>query len=250
MRRFNLQGKVALITGSGKGIGREIALQMGNAGAKIVVADISEESGRNTCREIQESGSDAIFVAMDISSPSDIEKAKNITISTFGGLDIIVCNAGITSRRDFMDLTLEEFDKTIKINLTGTFNTIKGLLGPLIEARSGKIILISSASAYTGTGGGAHYSATKAGQIGMSRTLAKELGPMGINVNCIAPRTIVTEILDQLYPPGSTREALINQIPLRRLGMPEDIAHAAVYLASEEACYVSGQTLLVDGART
>ncbi len=250
MKRFNLEGRVTLVTGSGKGIGREIALQMAEAGATIVVTDISEESGTEVCQEISNLGGDAVFIAMDISSPSDVEKAKKLILTTFGRLDIIVCNAGITFRREFEDLTPEEFDKTVKINLTGTFNTIKGLLEPMIDAGSGKIILIASASAYTGSGGGAHYSATKAGQIGMTRTLAKELGPKGINVNCIAPRTIATEILDHLYPPGSARDALIGQIPLRRIGMSEDIANAAVYLASDEAGYVSGQTLLVDGART
>ena len=250
MQKFDLKGKVALITGSGKGIGREIALQMGRAGAKIVVTDISEEAGKETCQEIRSLGTEAIFAAMNIGSPNDVEQARELTLSTFGRLDIVVCNAGITFRRDFEDLTPEEFDKTVTVNLTGTFNTIKGLLKPLIDQKSGNIILISSASAYTGSGGGAHYSATKSGQIGMTRTLAKELGPMGINVNGIAPRTIVTEILDHLYPPGPARDNLIGQIPMRRIGMPEDIANAAVYLASEEARYVSGQTLLVDGART
>lgn len=251
MSTFDLRGKVALITGSGKGIGREIALQMALSGAKAVITDILAEAGEDACREIRGRGGEAIFIPMDIGSPAAVEKAKEAVLSAFGRLDVIVCNAGITSRRKFADLTPEEFEKTIKINLTGTFNTVKGFLEPLIAAGSGKIILISSASAYTGSGGGAHYSATKAGQIGMTRTLAKELGTFGINVNSIAPRTIVTDIFDHLYPPGDpARDALIGQIPLRRLGLPEDIAHAAVYLASEEAGYVSGQTLLVDGART
>ena len=249
MGQFDLTGKTALITGSGKGIGREIAFRMAAAGARIAVTDISEEAGEDACTEIRTLGGEAIFIPMNIGKPDDVETAKNIVLNAFGRLDIVVCNAGITFRRGFADLTAEEFDKTIKVNLTGTFNTIKGLLEPLIEAK-GRIVVISSASAYTGTGGGAHYSATKAGQIGMTRTLAKELGPLGVNVNCIAPRTIVTEILDHLYPPGPARDALIEQIPLRRIGLPEDIANAAVYLASDEAGYVSGQTLLVDGART
>lgn len=249
MGQFDLTEKTALITGSGKGIGREIAVQMAAAGARIAVTDISEEAGEDACREIRNLGREAIFIPMNIGNPDDVETARNIVLNAFGRLDIVVCNAGITFRREFADLTAEEFDKTIKVNLTGTFNTIKGLLEPLIASK-GRIVLISSASAYTGTGGGAHYSATKAGQIGMTRTLAKELGPLGVNVNCIAPRTIVTEILDHLYPPGPARDALIEQIPLRRIGLPEDIANAAVYLASDEAGYVSGQTLLVDGART
>lgn len=250
MARFGLHGKVALITGSGKGIGREIAIRMAYAGASIVITDISLQAGHDTCEEIKNLEGEAIFIPMDISNPEDIDKARRKTLSRFGKLDIIVCNAGITFRKDVLDLTAEEFDKTIKINLTGTFNTIKGLIAPLLETRSGKIILISSASAYTGSGGGVHYSATKAGQIGLMKELAKELGPLGINVNAIAPRTIVTEILDQLYPPGSTRDALIDQIPLRRMGLPEDIANTAVFLATEEASYISGQTLMVDGART
>lgn len=250
MEKFDLQGKVVLITGAGRGIGKEIALQMAKAGAKIVVTDISEEYGCKTCAEIQELGTEAIFLMMDIGKPIDIESSREKIISIFGKLDVVVCNAGITFRRSFVDLTPEEFDKTVKINLTGTFNTIKGFIKPLLENGNGKIIIISSGSAYTGTGGGAHYTATKSGQIGMTRTLAKELGPIGITVNSIAPRTIVTEILDHLYPVGPLREALIDQIPVGKIGLPEDIANAAVYLASDEANYISGQTLLVDGART
>jgi 3-oxoacyl-[acyl-carrier protein] reductase len=251
MSCFDLRGKVALITGSGRGIGKGIALQMALSGAKTVISDVSAEFGEEACREIRGQGGEAIFVPMDISDPAAVEKAREAVLAAFGRLDIIVCNAGITSRREFFDLTPEEFEKTVRINLTGTFNTVKGLAEPMIEAGSGRIIIISSASAYTGTGGGAHYSATKAGQIGMTRVLARELGPYGINVNSIAPRTIVTDILDILYPPGSPeRGALVGQIPLKRIGTPEDIAYAAVFLASEEASYISGQTILIDGART
>jgi len=251
MSCFDLSGKVALVTGSGKGIGREIALRMALSGAKVVVSDILAEAGEEACKEIRHKGGEAIFIPMDISDLAAVEKAKEAVLAAFGRLDVVVCNAGITSRREFADLTPEEFEKTVRINLTGTFNTVKGLVDPMIRAGSGKIIIISSASAYTGSGGGAHYSATKAGQIGMTRALAKELGPYGINVNSIAPRTIVTDILDILYPPGTpAREALTEQIPLKRIGTPEDIAYAAVFLASEEGSYISGQTLLIDGART
>lgn len=250
MQRFNLEGRVALITGSGKGIGREIAMQMAQAGAAIVITDISNKDGEDACKEIIDLGKEAVFYKMDISKYEDVEQAKEKVIKKFGRLDIVVCNASITFRREFLDITPEEFDKTVQINLTGTFNTIKGLIEPMIIQGSGKLVLISSGSAYTGSGGGAHYSATKAGQIGMTRTLAKELGPLGINVNSIAPRTIVTEILDHLYPPGASRDALLEQIPVKRIGVPADIAYAAVYLASDEASYINGQVLLVDGGRT
>ena len=250
MQKFDLTGKVALVTGSGKGIGREIAVQLSKAGAIVVITDVSEKAGLAVCAEIKAEGREAIFIAMDISKMADVEKAKDELDARYGRIDIIVCNAGITSRTAFEDLTPAEFDKTVTVNLTGTFVTIKGLLDLLIETGHGKIVVISSASAYTGSGGGAHYAATKSGQIGLVRTLAKELGPLGINVNSIAPRTIVTEILDHLYPPGPLRDALLGQIPLGRIGTPEDIANAVVFLASDEAGYISGQTLLIDGART
>lgn len=250
MQKFDLTGKVALVTGSGKGIGREIAMQLSKAGAIVVITDVSEKAGLAVCAEIKAEGREAIFIAMDISKMADVEKAKDELDARYGRIDIIVCNAGITSRTAFEDLTPAEFDKTVTVNLTGTFVTIKGLLDLLIETGHGKIVVISSASAYTGSGGGAHYAATKSGQIGLVRTLAKELGPLGINVNSIAPRTIVTEILDHLYPPGPLRDALLGQIPLGRIGTPEDIANAVVFLASDEAGYISGQTLLIDGART
>jgi 3-oxoacyl-[acyl-carrier protein] reductase len=242
MSCFDLSGKVALITGSGKGIGREIALRMALSGAKVVVSDVLAEAGEDACSEIRSKGCEAIFIPMDISDLAAVEKARDAVMAAFGRLDIVVCNAGITSRREFTELTPEEFEKTVRINLTGTFNTVKGLTDPMIKAGSGKIIIISSASAYTGSGGGAHYSATKAGQIGMTRTLAKELGPYGINVNSIAPRTIITDILDILYPPGTpAREALTEQIPLNRIGTPEDIAYAAVFWLRKKEVISAGR---------
>lgn len=245
-----LQDKVALITGAGKGIGRQIALEVAREGAKVVIADISEEDGQTTCQAIKSEGRQSLFMKVDVSKLEDIRNCAESTMSEFGRIDILICNAGITFRRDFLELTPQEWDKTITINLTGTYFTIKGILPHMLERRNGRIIVISSSSAITGSGGGAHYAASKAGQHGMVRNLARVLGPQGITVNAIAPRVIAGEILDRLYPSGPARDEIIQQIPVRRLGTPEDIAGMALYLASDKAGYINGQIILLDGGRT
>lgn len=244
-----LQNQVALVTGAGKGIGQGIAKELARAGAKVVIADIDCDAGEKTAREIRESGADALFVRMNIADENDVSSAATVVGERFGRLDILVCNAGITYRRPFLELTPEEWDKTITINLTGTFYTIKGFVDMMIANGRGKIIIISSAAAITGSGGGAHYASTKAGQVGLTHRLAKELAPKGITVNAIAPRTIATDILDGLYPPGSAQRArLVDEVPVHRFGTAEDIAQAALYLATAD--FIDGQVLLLDGGRT
>jgi len=245
-----LKNKVAVITGSGKGIGRQIALDLAGAGARVVVADASRSTGEITCKMIKDSGGEAIFVAMDVSRLDDVEKGASIAISAFGGIDILVCNAGITSNRSFLELSYEEWDKTITVNLTGTYLTVKGIIPYMLSKQKGKILIISSSSAITGSGGGAHYASSKAGQHGLLRNLARELAPRGITVNAIAPRVIETDILDSLYPPGSTRDELIKKIPVGRFGRTEDVSELAVFLASDNASYINGQIILLDGGRT
>jgi 3-oxoacyl-[acyl-carrier protein] reductase len=245
-----LQDKVALITGAGKGIGREIAVEMAREGAKVVIADISETDGQTVCQAIKEEGGEAFFTKVDISKFEDVVNSAESAVSAFGKIDILVCNAGITFRREFLDLTPQEVEKIVTINLKGTFHTVKGVLPHLLGRGQGRIIVISSSSAITGSGGGAHYAATKAGQNGLVRSLAKELGPRGITVNAVAPRVISGEILDHLYPPGPARDEVIQKIPVRRVGTPADIAGMTVYLATDQASYVNGQIILLDGGRT
>jgi 3-oxoacyl-[acyl-carrier protein] reductase len=246
-----LDKKVALVTGSAKGIGRQIAMDMAREGAKVILCDISQQAGEATLAAITANGGKALFVLTDVSKQDDLKQAANIARETFGCIDIVVANASITSRRSFLDLTVEEWERTIKINLTGTFLTIKTIIPQMVAQGHGKIIVISSASAITGSGGGAHYATTKGGQNSMVRNLARVFGPDGITANAIAPRTIETEILDELYPPGcQAREDLITAIPVRRLGKPDDIAELAVFLASDKSNYINGQIIVVDGGRT
>lgn len=244
-----LHNQVALVTGAGKGIGRGISLEFAKEGAKVVIADIDREAGENTAREIRESGADALFVQMNIANEGDVLACRDTVLEHYGKLDILVCNAGITYRKPFLELTPEEWDRTISINLTGTFFTIKGFADSMIANGRGKIIIIASAAAITGSGGGAHYASTKAGQVGLMHRLAKELAPKGITVNAIAPRTIATDILDDLYPPGSPQRArLVDEVPVHRLGTAEDIAQAALYLSTAD--FMNGQVMLLDGGRT
>ena len=244
-----LHNQVALVTGAGKGIGRGISLALAKEGAKVVIADIDRESGENTAREIRESGADALFVQMNIANEGDVLACRDTVLEHYGKLDILVCNAGITYRKPFLELTPEEWDRTISINLTGTFYTIKGFVDSMVANGRGKIIIIASAAAITGSGGGAHYASTKAGQVGLMHRLAKELAPKGITVNAIAPRTIATDILDGLYPPGSHQRArLVDEVPVHRLGTAEDIAQAALYLSTAD--FMNGQVMLLDGGRT
>ncbi|SKC87911.1 SDR family NAD(P)-dependent oxidoreductase [Maledivibacter halophilus] len=248
-----LKDKVIAITGAGKGIGRRIAIEMAREGGKIAVADISKEDGLDTCNIIKENGGISIFTQTDVSHYQDLINFRNKVIARFKKVDILIVNAGISFRRNIKDLKLEEWKKVIDVNLTGSFFTVKAFLNDLLdknEKQKRKIIFITSGSAFTGSGGGAHYAASKAGQHGLLRALSKELGGKGINVNAIAPRVIETEILNELYPNGAKRNALVDAIPIKRLGRPEDVAYLVCFLASDKASYIHGQTIILDGGRT
>lgn len=245
-----LKERVAFITGAAMGIGKAIAKDMAKEGAKVVIADISEEKGRQAVDEIILEGGDAIFVNANVTSLASLESARDEVEKKYGTIDILVINAGITLKKPFNEVDENLWDKVMNINLKGSFLTAKAIVPHIEKSKFGKIIIISSGSALTGTGGGIHYAATKAGQNAMVLNLAKELGPKGINVNAIAPRVIQTEILDYLYPTAESREELLQKIPIRKIGQPEDIAYLASFLASDKAGYINGQILLLDGGRT
>lgn len=246
----DFEDKVVVITGAAKGIGKAIATAFSKQGAITVIADFDEVAGKEAADKITAQYKKTIFVKTDVSSYEAVLALRNKIITWFGKIDILIVNAGISYHSTVQEITIKEWDQVIAINLSGSFYTIKAFYEDFLKANSGKIVFVTSGSAITGTGGGAHYAASKAGQHGLMRSVSKELGPKGINVNAIAPRVIETEILDKLYPTEESRANLLKQIPINRIGKPEDIANAALFLASEKSSYIHGQIILADGGRT
>lgn len=263
-------GRVALVTGAAAGIGRQVAVDLAKAGARVMLADLSAERGLAARDEIRRRGGRAEFVRVDIALEQDVRDMVTATLAVYGSLEISVLNAGITSRCPFPDLDGSSWRRVLDINLTGTFFCARESVRAMLRGSTGsanhddpnnrdsacqpdpgkRIIVISSASAFSGSGGGAHYAASKAGLHSLVRAMAAELAPQGILVNAVAPRVIESEILDELYHSEAKRRALAASIPVGRLGHPADVSNLVLFLASNEASYVSGQVMLVDGGRT
>lgn len=241
-----LSGKTALVTGASRGIGRAIALELAAAGADVAVNYAgSEEAAAAVAREIEGMGRRAITIKADVGNAAEAESMVSQTIETFGHLDILVNNAGITRDNLIMRMKEEEFDQVINTNLKGVFNCIKAVTRPMMKQRSGRIINISSVVGALGNPGQANYVAAKAGVIGLTKASARELASRGITVNAVAPGFIATDMTDKLS--DEQKGALLPQIPLGRMGAPEEIARVVRFLASEDAAYLTGQTLHVDG---
>lgn len=244
-----MKGKVAVITGAAKGIGKAIAKRFAEAGAYTVILDFDQIGGEQTVAEFSNDFSESMFIKTDVSDPESLKQASDQVLAHFQRVDILVINAGISYLHSIDEISIEEWQRVLHINLDGSFYTLKAFYD-YFEDNMGKIIFITSGSAITGTGGGMHYASSKAGQHGLMRAASKEFGPRGINVNAIAPRVIQTDILDTLYPDEASRGELLKKIPLRRIGQPEDIANLAFFLASPESSYIHGQIMLADGGRT
>ncbi|GAB7053937.1 MULTISPECIES: 3-oxoacyl-[acyl-carrier-protein] reductase [Paenibacillus] len=241
-----LTGKVALVTGASRGIGRAIALSLAEAGADVAVNYAgSEAAAAETVQQIEAMGRKAIKVKANVGAVQEVEDMFKQILETFGRIDILVNNAGITRDNLIMRMKEEEFDQVIETNLKGVFNCLKAASRPMMKQRSGRIINISSVVGALGNAGQTNYVAAKAGVIGMTKAAAKELASRGITVNCVAPGFIETDMTDKLS--GEMRDQLLQQIPLARLGQPEDIAKAVRFLASEDSSYMTGQTIHVDG---
>lgn len=241
-----LENKVALITGAGRGIGRAIAVALAKEGAQVIINyNGSEKKASEVKQLIEEQGGKAVTCQCDVSDFTVCEKMIKDVVAEFGHLDILVNNAGITRDGLIMKMKEEDFDAVLNINLKGTFNTIRHSARQMLKQRSGKIINISSVSGILGNPGQANYAASKAGVIGLTKTMARELGSRGITVNAIAPGFVDTEMTEVLG--DSVKEAACRQIILGRFGKPEDIANTAVFLASEKADYITGQVISVDG---
>ncbi|WP_289136523.1 3-oxoacyl-[acyl-carrier-protein] reductase [uncultured Brevibacillus sp.] len=241
-----LAGKTALVTGASRGIGRAIALKLAEAGANVVVNYAgSEAAAGETVALIKEMGRDAIAVRANVSSTEDVNEMFKATLEHFGTIDILVNNAGITRDNLLMRMKEDEWDDVIATNLKGVFNCVKAATRPMMKQRSGKIINITSVVGVLGNAGQANYVAAKAGVIGLTKTAARELASRGITVNAVAPGFIDTEMTAVL--PEDVKAGLVGQIPLARLGQTEDIASVVLFLASDAANYMTGQTLHVDG---
>ena len=241
-----LKGKTAVVTGASRGIGRAIAVKLAKLGANIVVNyRKSEDAVIEVVKEIEALGVKVLAVKADISSYSDVENMMKKCIEEFGNLDILVNNAGITKDGLLMRMKEEDFDSVIDINLKGAFNCTRHVSAIMLKQRHGRIINISSVSGITGNAGQVNYSASKAGIIGMTKAVAREVAGRGVTCNAIAPGFIQTDMTEAL--PTKAKDAIINSIPLKRLGMPEDVANAVAFLASEEASYITGQVINVDG---
>lgn len=240
-----LKDKVALITGGAQGIGKAIAVAMAKEGANIAVSDINLELAAQTSEEIKKLGVKALALKMNVADLADAESGVKQVIAELGHIDIVVNNAGITKDTLTIRMKKEAWDAVINVNLTGTFNVSKAITSLMMKQRSGKIINIASIVGEMGNAGQANYAASKAGVIGFTKTLARELASRGITVNAIAPGFIQTAMTDKI--PEDIKNKMLEQIPLGKLGQPEDIAEACVFLASSKANYITGQVINVNG---
>ncbi|MFJ7404827.1 MULTISPECIES: 3-oxoacyl-[acyl-carrier-protein] reductase [unclassified Lysinibacillus] len=241
-----LEGKVAVVTGASRGIGRAIALKLADEGAKVIVNySGSQAKAEEVVAAIQANGGEALAVQASVSKTEEVSALMGAAVKTFGSLDILVNNAGITRDNLLMRMKEDEWDDVLNTNLKGVFLCTKAVTRQMMKQRAGRIINISSIVGVAGNAGQANYVAAKAGVIGLTKTTAKELASRNILVNAIAPGFIETEMTEQL--PQDLKQGMLTQIPLAKLGQPEDIAKAVVFLASDDANYMTGQTLHIDG---
>lgn len=242
---MQLDGKKAVVTGGGRGIGKAIALALAGEGADIAVLDLDAETAQSAASAVKESGRNSLAVDVDISDYSATEQAVNKVLDLWKSVDIVVNNAGITRDNLLMRMDENDWDSVLAVNLKGAFNICRLLARPMMKERSGSIINIASIVGMMGNAGQANYAASKGGLIAFTKSLAREFAPRGIRVNAIAPGFIATEMTDKI--PEKIREEMVNSIPLGRMGQPEDVARGVVFLASPSAGYVTGQVLVIDG---
>ena len=242
-----LEGKVALVTGAGRGIGKAIALRFAQEGANVAFTDLAiNEVVEETVKEIEAMGVKAKAYASNAANFEETHEVVKQVVEDFGRIDVLVNNAGITKDGLMMRMSEAQWDAVINVNLKSAFNFIHAVTPVMAKQRSGSIINMSSVVGVSGNAGQCNYSASKAGMIGLAKSIAKEMGPRGIRANCIAPGFIITDMTNQLSQ--EVKDAWAVQIPLRRGGTPEDVANVALFLASDLSSYVSGQTIHCCGA--
>lgn len=243
---MDIKGMTALVTGGARGIGRAIAIKLGQAGANVIVNySGSQEAAQNVVDELTCLGVKAMAIRCDVSKFGDVEVMLNTIIDDFGSIDILINNAGITKDTLIMRMTEEDFDRVIDINLKGTFNCIKSASKYMIKQRSGKIVNIASVVGIIGNAGQANYAASKAGIIGLTKSAARELSSRNINVNGVAPGFISTSMTGELS--DKIKNQYLDKIPLKRFGNPEEVADTVLFLCSDASKYITGQVINVDG---
>ena len=238
--------RIAIVTGAASGIGREVAVQLCEHGAKVVVADINEAGAREVADKLTESGSTACAMPMDASRPGDAQRVVADTVRLFGHIDILVHSAGVGMERSFLDTTPEEWRRVVDIDLSGTFYCCQAVAREMVDRRYGRIVTLASTAGVRGGTGRAAYGAAKGGVITLTKVMAVELAPYGITVNALAPGAIETELVAKMHS-AETRRVYTEGIPVGRYGTPAETAATAVFLASDAASYVTGHVLAVDG---
>jgi len=242
---LSLNDTVAIVTGAGQGIGRATALTFAEAGASVVVADVNEAAGPAVADEITDSGGQAVYVHADVASSDDATALADAAVEHFGGIDVLVNNAGITRDATLKKMSEEDFDRVVEVNLKGVFNCTKAVLPHMKERGGGRVLNAASVVGLYGNFGQTNYVATKSGVIGMTKTWARELGRSGITVNAVAPGFIETPMVETV--PDKVIGSLVEKTPLQRLGTSQDIANAYLFLASDRASFITGAVLSVDG---
>lgn len=239
-----LKGSKAIVTGGTAGIGEAIALAFADAGAEVVIFGTNQERGQKVANLLNQK-TKGIFIKVDVSNTQEVEKAVKSASDQLGPIDILVNNAGITKDGLLMAMKEEDWDQVLDVNLKSCYNTCRTVIRPMMKARKGKIINISSVVGLTGNPGQVNYSAAKAGMMGLTKALAKEVASRGIQVNCIAPGFIRTSMTDALTE--AQKQEIQSHVPFGRMGTPEEIAAAALFLAGPHSDYITGQILTVDG---
>jgi 3-oxoacyl-[acyl-carrier protein] reductase len=242
---MDLEGKVALVTGGAQGIGKVTALHLASKGADVAVSDINMEGSLKTAEEIEGLGRRGLAIEGDVSNPADAEIIVAKTVERLGGIDILVNNAGITRDKLLLRMTEEDWDAVLNVNLKGTFNCTKAAVKYMVKHKSGRVVNIASVVGEMGNAGQANYAASKAGIIGLTKSVAREYAKRGINVNAIAPGYIETPMTEALSE--KVKEELKAQIPMARLGTPSDVANAVYFLVSDASSYITGHVLNVNG---
>lgn len=245
---MRLKDKIAIVTGGADGIGKATAVKFAAEGATVIIWDLNAEKGAETVKEITENGGKVNFAKVNTSVYAEVEAATKAVVQEFGTLDIIINNAGITRDASIKKMTPELWQQVIDVNLTGVFYCCKCASEVMVEKGYGRIINASSVVALYGNFGQTNYVATKAGLIGMTKTLARELGRKGVTVNAVAPGFVATEMVKKMPP--EVLKGMEDKVPLKRLGQPEEIAAAYLFLASDDAAYINGTVLSVDGGIT